>query len=108
MIDKGLVILLYEKQKGKCYYCHCDLLEEAKQNIPLHIDHIKPKNKKGGNEEANLALTCRWCNCAKNDRTKKEFLEYIKPYLDGKVDRYDLSEFKKYKKLHKKFKGLVR
>jgi len=107
MINKGLIIILYVKQKGECYYCHCDLLEDAEQNIPIHIDHIKPKSKKGGDERENLALACQWCNCAKSNRTKKEFLEYIKPYLDGKVNRHDLAEFKKYKALHKKYKGSV-
>jgi len=107
IINKNLLIILYEKQKGKCAYCGCSLLEEANRGINPHFDHIDPKSKKGKDEIDNLCLTCDWCNRVKSNKTVEEFLEYIKPYLDGKVKKEDLSDFKKYKKLHKKFKSFL-
>jgi len=106
IVNKNLLIILYEKQKGKCAYCNCSLLEEAKNGKNLHFDHINPKSNNGTDELENLCLTCSWCNRAKHNKTVKEFLEYIKPYLDGKVAKQDLSSFKKYKELDKKFKDI--
>ena len=100
--NKRSVIILYKNQNGKCCYCGCELYMEAIEDRLIH-----PKSKGGKDHLANLALTCQWCNHSKKDKTKKEFLEYIKPYLDGKVGKHDLAEFKKYRTLHKKFKGLA-
>ena len=84
-MDKRLFIILYEKQNGKCPYCGCSLLEEAKNGIAPHLDHIKPKSKGGKNEKENYCLACNWCNRVKKDKPVNEFIEYIQPYLHGFV-----------------------
>ena len=105
-ITKSGLIILHEKQKGKCAYCGCSLLSEAIDGRPPEVDHIVPKGKGGDNRIENLCLSCKWCNGVKRNRTKGEFLSYIQPYLDGKVAKKDLREYNQFKKLQRKFKGL--
>ena len=100
-MDKGVLIILYANQGGKCYYCDCSLLTEAEEGRNPNFDHIDPK---GGDDIRNLCLACDWCNSAKKDKTFEEFKEYIRPYLEGKVEKQDLSAYKKYRELDKKFK----
>ena len=58
----------------KCWYCALPLKEMDHSNPP-QIDHIKPKAEGGTNEEWNLVLACRSCNCKKGARY---FFNYIK------------------------------
>lgn len=106
ILNKNLLIILYENQNGNCAYCGCSLLEEARAGRNPQFDHIKPKSKGGKDDMENLNLSCNWCNIVKKDRSMKEFLEYIRPYLEGKVPREELSDFKKYNVLKKKFNGI--
>ena len=55
-----------------CWYCGLDITFDEK-----HIDHIIPKSKGGTNDINNYALTCRFCNWAKNSGTLGEFLDWL-------------------------------
>lgn len=103
MITKNQFILLYEKQHGKCAYCCCSLLDEAKSGRGITTDHIIAKNNNGGDKDDNLCLTCRWCNVVKRDKSKEKFLEFLQPYFDGKVGKKELAEYHRYLKLKDKF-----
>ncbi len=46
---------LLEKWGRKCAYC-------AAENVPLQIEHIRPKAKGGSNRVSNLTLSCQRCN----------------------------------------------
>ena len=46
---------LLEKWGRKCAYC-------AAENVPLQIEHIRPKAKGGSNRASNLTLACQCCN----------------------------------------------
>lgn len=48
---------LYEKQKGKCYYCGNGFT--IKQ---LTWEHVQRKREGGTNHISNLALSCLFCN----------------------------------------------
>ena len=57
---------LLEKWNRKCAYC-------GAENIPLQIEHIIPKARKGTNRVSNLTLACNFCNKAKGTMTAEEF-----------------------------------
>ena len=102
-ISRNTFIILYERQKGMCEYCGGSLLEEAQNHKCPTVDHIIPKHKNGINALSNLCLSCRWCNNVKGKKDVGEFLEYIKPYLEGKVSKKALRGYHLYKELQKQF-----
>ena len=57
---------LLEKWGRKCAYC-------GAENVPLEIEHIIPKARKGTDRVSNLTLACRTCNEAKGTKTAEEF-----------------------------------
>ena len=58
---------LLEKWGRFCAYCKAE-------NIPLEVEHIKPKSKGGSNRVSNLTIACRVCNFKKGNREIEEFL----------------------------------
>jgi hypothetical protein len=50
----------------RCVYC-------GKGQVPLELEHIRPKSRGGSDRVANLALSCRPCNQRKDNRTAIEF-----------------------------------
>ena len=63
---------LLEKWGRQCVYC-------SVKNVPLEIEHIKPKSKGGSNRISNLTLACNECN---QDKGNQE----IEDFLSGKPD----------------------
>lgn len=59
---------LLEKWNRECAYC-------GKKDVPLEIEHIKPKSKGGSDRISNLTLACRPCNEKKNSKSIEEFLK---------------------------------
>ena len=59
---------LLEKWGRKCAYCNSE-------NVPLEVEHIKPKSKGGSNRLSNLTIACRECNLLKGNRAIEEFLD---------------------------------
>jgi len=39
----------------------------------LHVDHILPRSRGGGNEQTNLQVLCVWCNSSKGAMTQEEW-----------------------------------
>ena len=58
---------LLEHWGRKCAYC-------GTENVPLQIEHLKPKSKNGSNRFSNLTLACEGCNQAKGNKPIEEFL----------------------------------
>jgi 5-methylcytosine-specific restriction endonuclease McrA len=58
---------LLEKWGRKCAYCDA-------QNLPLEVEHIQPKGRRGSNRVSNLTLACRGCNQAKGSQPVEIFL----------------------------------
>ena len=58
---------LLEHWGRKCAYCGIE-------NVPLQIEHIKPKSKNGSDRFNNLTLACQCCNQNKGNRPVEEFL----------------------------------
>lgn len=63
--------LLRKKQKNKCAYCRCSLVNG------YEIDHIYPISKGGSNDPSNLQLLCNSCNRHKSDKRPIEFAQSI-------------------------------
>jgi len=60
---------LLEKWGRKCAYCDAE-------NVPLEIEHIRPKSRNGSNRTSNLLISCHACNQAKGNRDVREFLAH--------------------------------
>ncbi|MFB8789520.1 MAG: RNA-guided endonuclease IscB [Potamolinea sp.] len=58
---------LLQKWGRKCAYCDV-------QNVPLEVEHIKPKSKGGSNRVGNLTLACKNCNTRKDNLDVRDFL----------------------------------
>ena len=66
-IDKVSRYMLYKRDGGKCCYCGKNLtLKEST------VDHIIPKDQGGLNIWENVALSCKPCNCKKDNRKPEE------------------------------------
>jgi len=59
---------LLEKWNRKCAYCD-------KKEVPLEIEHIRPKSKGGSDRISNLTLACNSCNKKKGNKPVEEFLK---------------------------------
>lgn len=53
---------LWNRDKGRCFYCTKDLTWEEKT-----IDHVIPRSKGGPHRVWNLVLACLQCNQEKDD-----------------------------------------
>ena len=58
---------LLEKWGRRCAYC-------GAENVPLEIDHIRPRSQGGSDRVSNLAIACRDCNQAKGNMPLEQFL----------------------------------
>lgn len=57
---------LLEKWSRTCAYC-------GKKDVPLEIEHIVPKSRRGSDRVSNLTLSCHECNQEKGNKTAEEF-----------------------------------
>lgn len=58
---KGLRFFILARDKFTCQYCG-----QAAPNVHLHVDHVHPKSKGGGDEPTNLVAACADCNLGKS------------------------------------------
>ena len=68
---------LLNKWERKCTYCQIE-------NVPLQVEHVKPKASGGTNRISNLCLACEKCNQKKGTLDIKVFLAQ-KPELWKKI-----------------------
>ncbi len=68
---------LLNKWNRRCSYCNIE-------NVPLQIEHIKPKAKGGTNRISNLCLACERCNIKKGTKDIEVFLKK-KPELFKRI-----------------------
>lgn len=62
---------LIKKQK-KCVYCGCD------NALYLTVDHIRPLSRGGADCISNCETCCVLCNQLKSNRTKTDFIVYLR------------------------------
>jgi len=61
-MDTALLALVRDRANGRCEYC--GILQRFSR-LRLQIEHIIPKQHRGGDTENNLALACLFCNSHK-------------------------------------------
>jgi hypothetical protein len=59
---------LLEKWRRTCAYC-------GKQDVPLQVEHIRPRAKDGSSRISNLCIACEKCNKAKGTKDIQDFLK---------------------------------
>jgi len=62
------VALIYQRQKGRCWWCLCEL------NGAYHVDHRIPISRGGSNDASNLVVSCPKCNLSKRDKLPHEWI----------------------------------
>src|SRR6266700_3570693 len=60
----------YERQKGRCYYCH----EKVALNA-FHVYHVIPLSRGGSNDISNIVVSCATCNLSKHNKLPHEFFQ---------------------------------
>ncbi len=83
-IDRHKRRAILANAKGECtkkqlkdrydYYGNCCIY--CKSGDRITTDHLIPLSRGGTNFPSNLAPACYSCNCSKNKKTYKEFMEY--------------------------------
>lgn len=72
-ISKKMRFEVFKRDKFSCQYCGA-----SAPDVILHIDHIEPVSKGGGNDILNLITSCRDCNSGKSDRRLDDHAEIAK------------------------------
>ena len=62
-ISQKLRFEVFKRDSFKCQYCG-----RSAPDVLLHVDHINPVSKGGGNDLLNLTTACVECNQGKRDR----------------------------------------
>lgn len=75
VLSKNLPQILYEKQKGKCVYCHISLKDG------FDMDHIMPIFLGGKNVDENIQLLCGTCNRSKHSKHPVDYANQIGLHL---------------------------
>ena len=104
---RRVVIILYERQSGKCKYCGVRLVDEALADRDVVIDHMISKKNNGTDDIDNLCLCCKLCNSMKGGKSAEEFQKYIQPWLNGLLPKEELSEYYRMLKLQERFKHII-
>ncbi len=66
---------LLEKWNRQCAYCGI-------KDVPLQVEHIRPRANGGSNSTTNLCLSCEKCNVKKGTQDIKDFLKKDKTLLE--------------------------
>jgi 5-methylcytosine-specific restriction endonuclease McrA len=77
MKRKRQIVDLFEKQAGKCAYCHKDMTLSLGRDNTATKDHVIPKSKFRISDEFNLVAACNKCNSLKSDMPLAHFMGFI-------------------------------
>lgn len=77
MRRKTQIIDLFEKQAGRCAYCHKTMTLSLGRHNTATKDHIIPKSKFRISDEFNLVAACNQCNTMKSDMPLASFMAII-------------------------------
>jgi 5-methylcytosine-specific restriction endonuclease McrA len=77
MKRKKQLVVLFERQAGKCAYCHKDMTLALGRDTTATKDHVIPKSKFRISDEFNLVAACNKCNSLKSDMPLAHFMGFI-------------------------------
>ena len=80
-IPKAVRDEVVRRAEGRCEYCR---LPTVADSAPPHVDHVRAKQHRGGDDATNLALTCDRCNLLKGPN-----LSAYDPLTDEIVNLFD-------------------
>lgn len=72
-ISKSVRFEVFKRDRFTCQYCGA-----VAPDVILHVDHIEPVAKGGGNDILNLITSCQGCNLGKSDRRLDDHSEVAK------------------------------
>lgn len=72
-ISKKVRFEVFKRDRFTCQYCGA-----VAPDVILHVDHIEPVAKGGGNDILNLVTSCQNCNLGKSDRRIDDHSELAK------------------------------
>jgi len=78
---------IYKRDNHSCMYCGDSIYDTP--DMVLTLDHVVPKELGGGNEHTNLVTACKSCNCSKQDKPLKAFIQVL---ADRGVDPQDVAK----------------
>lgn len=73
---------IYLRDGLSCVYCG-DSIDDG---IVLTLDHFIPISRGGTHKSSNLITACVKCNCSRQDRYAREFIEQVAGYLNRNAD----------------------
>ena len=73
-ISKKIRFEVFKRDGFKCQYCG-----KSSPKVVLEVDHIIPKNKRGGDNPENLTTSCFDCNRGKGKNLLEEYKEGTDP-----------------------------
>ena len=76
---------LFARDAFQCFYCGRSSVEHG---VTLHLDHIEPRSRGGGDTAGNLVTACQSCNCAKCDAV---LLPDVESRLISEVNRRNIA-----------------
>lgn len=91
-MDTRLRQLVRERADGRCDYCR---LRQGQEPLPLHVEHIVPKQHGGTDVAENLALACHHCNLHKGtnlaglDPQTQQLPRLFHPRLDDWSEHFE-------------------
>jgi ATP adenylyltransferase len=73
-VSDVLRLRVLQESNGRCALCGA-----TKKDMPLHVDHIKPRSKGGKTEYENLQVLCARCNQAKSNKSDCDYRHALNP-----------------------------
>ena len=86
---------IFKRDGFRCTYCGTSPVER-----PLHVDHVEPKSKGGGDDAANLVTACADCNLGKSSVQLTD--KRLAPNIVTEADEDHVEQIRAYLKLQKK------
>ena len=77
-IPDSLYYRVLKESGGRCALCGT-----TRDDRPLHVDHIKPRSKRGKTEYGNLQVLCSKCNLIKGNKDETDFRQSVMPDNDS-------------------------
>lgn len=90
MIDEGIRSDVFDKTRGRCYYCDKALSfynRDRRGRGAWEVEHLTPRAKGGTDHLNNLVAACWPCNLEKGTRASRSHRQKMVPVLSARTSR---------------------